>query len=100
VHCNNSTDFFVEIFSLTTTNVDPDIAVKRVGEFNPHQFSWHWPGEDESILRIVTSIVDKTILSMVNAAISGLPDPSWKIQDLWGCREESNGDGGPHTRNV
>jgi hypothetical protein len=50
-----------------------------VGETNTQLFSWYWPGDDESIFPIVTSIVDTTILSIVNAAISGLPDPSRKI---------------------
>jgi len=80
--------------------VDPDIAGKRVGENNTQLFSWHRPGEDESILPIVTSIVDTTILSIVNAAIAGLPDPSRKIPELWGCLEEPNGDGGPYAPNV
>jgi len=80
--------------------VDPDIAGKRVGENNTQLFSWHWPGDNESILPIVTSIVDTTILSIVNAAIADLPDPSRKIRDLWGCLEEPNGNGGPYTHNV
>ena len=33
----------------------------------------------------------------MNAAIASLPDPSRKIQDLWGCQEEPNGDGGSHA---
>ena len=41
-----------------------------------------------------------TILSIVNAAIASLPDPSLKIWELWRCREEPNWDGGPHARNV
>jgi len=59
--------------------VDPDIAGKRVGENNPQRFSWHWPGDDESILPIVTSTVDTTIMSIVNPAIAGLPDPSRRM---------------------
>jgi hypothetical protein len=39
-------------------------------------------------------------LSIVNAAIASLPDPSRKIREVWGCLEESNGDGGPYARNV
>jgi len=80
--------------------VDPDIAGKRVGENNTQLFSWHWPGDDESILPIVTSIVNTTILLIVNAAIAGLPEPSRKIRELWGCLEEPNGDGGPYARDV
>jgi hypothetical protein len=71
-----------------------------VGENNTPLFSWHLPGDDESILPIVTSIVDTTILFIVNTAIAGLPDPSWKIPELWGFLEEPNGDGGPYAHNV
>jgi hypothetical protein len=71
-----------------------------VGENNTQLFSWHWPGDDESIHPIVTSIVNTTILSIANAAISGLPDPSRTIRELWGCQEEPNGDGGPYAHNV
>jgi len=79
LRCNTLTDFLVEPFSFTIAYVDPDIGVKRVGENNTQLFSWHWPGDDESILPIVTSIVDTTILSIVNAAIASLPDSSRKI---------------------
>jgi len=34
---------------------------------------------------------------MVNAAIVGLPDPCWKIQELSVCPGEPNGDCGPHA---
>jgi len=100
VRCNAKNYFLVKPFSFTIAYVDPDIAGKRVGENNTQLFSWHWPGDDESILPIVTSIVDTTILSIVNAAITGLPDPSRKIRELWGCLEEPNGDGCPYARNV
>jgi hypothetical protein len=59
--------------------VDPNIGGKKVGEYCTQLFSWHWTGDDESILPIVTSIVDMPILSIVNAAIGGLPNGSWKI---------------------
>ena len=98
--CDASNDFLVEPFSFTIAYVDPDIAGKRVGENNTQLFSWHWPGDDESILPIVTSIVGTTILSIVNAAIAGLPDPRRKIRELWGCLEEPTGDGGLYARNV
>jgi len=84
VRCDPSTDFLVEPFSFTIAYVDPNIAGKRVGEYNTQLFSWHWPGDDESILPIVTSFVNTSILSMVNAAIAGLPDPSQKIREIWG----------------
>jgi len=58
--------------------VDPNIAQKRVGENITQLLSWHWPVDDESIPPIVTSIVDRTIVSIVNAVIAGLPDPSWQ----------------------
>jgi len=100
VRCDASNYYHVEPFRLTIVYVDPDIAGKRVGENNTQLFSWHWPGDDKSILPIVTSIVDTTILSIVNAAIAGLPDPSQKIWELWGCLEEPNGDGGPYASNF
>jgi len=80
--------------------VDPDIAGKSVGEINIQLFSWHWPGDDESMVQIVTSFIDTTTLSIVNSAISGPPGPSWTIRELWRCREEPNGDGGPQACNV
>jgi hypothetical protein len=100
VLCDASNNFLVEPFSFTIAYVDPDIAGKRVGENNTQLFSWHWPADVESILLIVTSIIDTTILSIVNAAIAGLPDPSRKIRELWGWLEEPNGDGGPYSRKV
>jgi len=39
------------------------------GENNTKLFSWNWPEDDEWILQIVTSLVDMTILSIMNAAI-------------------------------
>jgi hypothetical protein len=59
--------------------VDPDIAGMPVGENNTQIFSWHLPGEDESIIPILILIVHMTILSIVNAANPGLPHPSRKI---------------------
>jgi hypothetical protein len=100
VRCDASYDFLVEPFSFIIAYVDPDIAGKRVGENNTHLCSWRWPGDDESILPIVTSIVDTTIVSIVNASIAGLPDPSGIIRELWGCLEEPNGDCGPYACNV
>jgi len=98
--CDASNDFLVEPFSFTNGYVDPDIAGKRVGENNTQLFSWHWPGDDESILLIVTSIVDTTILSIVNGAIPGLPDPSRNIREFWACLEEPTGDGGPYPHDI
>jgi hypothetical protein len=62
--------------------VDLDIAGRRVGEHHSQLLSWHWPGDDESILPILTSIVDSTILATVNAAITSLPDASPKFEIL------------------
>jgi hypothetical protein len=41
-----------------------------------------------------------TILSILNAALAGLPDSSQIIRELWGCLEEPNGDGGRYTCNI
>ena len=75
---NASNNFLVEPFRFTIAYVDPDIAGKRVGENHTQLFSWHWPGDDESLLPVVTSSVDTTIITIVNAAIAGLADPSRK----------------------
>jgi len=72
----------VKLFSFTIAYVNPDIAGKMVGKNNCQLFLWHWPGDDELILPIVTSIVDTTISSIVNAAIAGLPDLRQKIKEL------------------
>lgn len=77
--CDPSTDLLVKPFSFTIVYVDPHIAGKRVGENNTQLFRWRWPGDDESILTIVISIVDTTNLSIVNAAIASLADPSQTI---------------------
>jgi len=71
-----------------------------VGETNTQLFSSHWPGDDKSILDSIASIVDTTILSIVNAAIGSLPNLCWKIRVLWGCWEEPNGDAGLHACNI
>jgi hypothetical protein len=79
-HFNALTDILVEPFlSVTIAYVDSDIAGKRVGKTNTELLSWHWPGDVEAILLIVTSIVDMTMLSIINAAIAGLTAPSRKI---------------------
>jgi len=67
--------------------VDPDIAGKRVGEDSIQLFTCHWPGDDESRLSIVTTIVDTSIFSILKAEIAGLQDPSRNIRELWGSRE-------------
>jgi hypothetical protein len=82
VRCDASNDFLVQPFSFTISYLDSDIAGKRVGENITKLFSWHWPGDDESILPIVTSIIDTTMLSIMNTAIAILPDPCRKIGEL------------------
>jgi len=100
LHCDSSTNFHIKPFSFTILYVDSDIAGQMAGENSTQQFSWHWPADDESILPIVTSIVDTTILSIVNAAIASLQDHRWKIPELWGCRGDPNRDGVPYACNV
>jgi len=95
VHYNASTGFLLEPISFTIVYVNPDIAAKRVAEHDTALFSWRWHGDDESVHPIVTSTVNMTILSIVNAAFAGLPNPSRKIRELWGCREKHN-----HQQNV
>jgi len=75
VCCNASTDVLVTPFSFTIAYVDPDIAGKRVCETNTQLFYRHWSWGDELGLQIVASIVDITILPIVNNAIAGLFDP-------------------------
>jgi len=70
--------------SFTINFVDPDFDRKKVHRYKTQLFSWYWPGDDESILEMVTSIVKLSILSFMNAAIAGQSDPRWKIQELWG----------------
>jgi len=80
--------------------VDRNLAGKRVGENNTQLVSWHWPGDEESILSILTSIVNTSTSSIPYATIAGLPDPCQKIRELWGCWEEPNGDDQPHACNF
>jgi hypothetical protein len=100
VGCDASNDFLVAPVNFTIAYVDPNIAGKRVGEINTQLFSQDWPGDNESILPIVTAIVDGTIFSMVNAAITGLPDPSRKIPELWHFLEEPNEHGGRYAHHL
>ena len=100
VHCDSSTYYLIEPSSFTIAYVDPHIAAKRGGENNTQLFSWHRPGDDGSRLPIDTSIIDRTILSIMNGAIPGQRDPSQKIRVLWGCQKKPNGGGGPHSHNA
>jgi len=79
VHCDASINFHVKPFTIIIAYVDSVIAGKRVGENNIQLFSWHLPGDDEGIFPIVTSIIDTTILSILNTAIFCLADLSQKI---------------------
>jgi hypothetical protein len=87
-------------FVFTIACVDPDNPGERVGEYQTQVCSWHRPGDDESILLNDTSIFNTTIVSMVHTAIAGLPYPSQKIRERWGCLEELNGDGSLYARNI
>jgi hypothetical protein len=80
--CDISTDFLVESFSFTMAYVDPDVPGKHMSENSTQLFSWYWPGDDQSIHQIVTSIIDATILSITNTVIAGLPESSLIIQKL------------------
>jgi hypothetical protein len=54
----------------------------------------------ESILPLGISILNTTILSIVNAAIAGMPSQSQKIRDLLSWREAPNGDRGPYAQII
>jgi len=95
-----STDFFVTPCGFAICYLDPNVAGKRAGENSTQKISFERPADDEAILPIVILIGDMTMLSLVNAAKAGLPDPGHTIRQLWGCREEPKGVGGPHARNV
>jgi len=75
VCCNSLTVSLVKPFSFNIPHVDAKFAGKRVGEYNTQLFSWHWPGDDESILLIVESIVDTTILVNPECCNLGSPRP-------------------------
>jgi hypothetical protein len=47
VCCDALTDVLAKPFTFTITNVDFDIAGKRVGENSTQLFSCDWPGNDE-----------------------------------------------------
>lgn len=72
----------------------------RVGDNNTQQWSWDWLRGDETMLLIVTSIMDTTILLIIYSAISSFPEPSRSIREHWGCREQSIGEKGPHSHEV
>jgi len=94
------TAHLVEPLTFTIAYVNPNVAEKRVGENNTQLFALYWPGVDESILQRITSVVNTTILLIVIAVVAGLPDHSWKIRQLLGCLEETNGDGCPHAHDI
>jgi len=81
-------------------SADHYITGKRVGGNYTQLFLWHRPADDESLLPIVSSLFNITILSIMNATIAGLPNPSWTIRELGCCQEEPNGDGGLHSWNI
>jgi len=100
VRSDASTNLLVMTFSFTIPCVDPNVAGMTVVENSTQQFSWHCPRDDESILPIVTATVNTTICSIVTAAITHLPDPSWNVREPSGCCKEPNGDDGMHAGNV
>jgi len=99
VHYNASTNFNVQSFFFNIPYVGCHAAGKMVRENSTHLLSWHWPGDDKSILLIVKPIIDIRILSITNSAIAGLTDPSCKIRKLCGCCAEPEQNGGPYGHN-
>jgi hypothetical protein len=91
VRCDASYCVLAEPFSLTIACVDPDIARKSGCENNSQLFACHWPWDDGAILPVVIFIIDRNIVSIVHAAISGLPEGCCNIRDLCGCLEKPNG---------
>jgi len=81
--CDASTDFLVEPLSFIITYVEPDIAGKRAGESNTEQLSWHWPGDDESILLIFALIIDMTIWQSLMLQSPVSQSPAGKSQSFW-----------------
>jgi hypothetical protein len=71
-------DFLIKPLSFKNAYVDTNAARKRVGDINTRRFSWHWPVDNESIIPMVSSIVNMTFSSVSNAAIPSLP----------GCRQK------------
>jgi hypothetical protein len=53
-----------------------------VGENNTELISWYWPADDESILPIVTSIIDTTIVSIVNAQLPVYQTPAGQSESF------------------
>jgi hypothetical protein len=98
VGCNALTHDLVEPFSLTMVNLDSNVSGPRVGENNTPQFSLHWHLYGEWILPIVTSFVDISSVSIINAVLRGVQDPSLTIRERWGCQEEPTGKGHLHAR--
>jgi hypothetical protein len=80
--CDVLTDFLVEPFSFMIVYVDANIARQWEGENNIPQIPGYKVWDKESILPIVISNSDMTILSIVNAAIAYLPYPSWINREL------------------
>jgi len=100
VRSNAWTEFLFEPFSITIASVDSDVAGKTVGGNNTQLLAWQWPGDDDLILRIVTSIVDTTIGLIMKASIADLKDPCRTFPQLRGCQEPPNGGCGLHMSNV
>jgi hypothetical protein len=98
VGCYALTHYLVEPFSLTMVYLDSNVSGQRVGENNTPQFSLHWHWNGEWILPIVTSFVDLSSVSIINAVFRGVQNPSLTIRELWGCQEEPTGNGHLHAQ--
>jgi len=73
---HSSTDCLAQAFTFTIAYVDPVIPGMRVVENTTKVFSLHWPREDESMLLLVTSIIDPTIWQswMLYSPVCQTPD--------------------------
>jgi len=69
VHYNASTNFLPRQCSSIIAYVDTNVAGMLLGEVITQQFLWHWPGDDELIRLIDTSIFNPTILHILNVAL-------------------------------
>jgi hypothetical protein len=74
--------------------VHSNVVRKRVGENNTQEFSRNWPADEKSIRLMVISMINTTILSIMNTAIASGPAQCWLFGVLWGCQKEANASGG------
>lgn len=95
-----STNYVVETFNYAVAYVHPEVAGKSVGEYHAQLVIWYWPGHDESMLWIVTSVIHTTIFSFMTSVIADLPDPSWTVRQHWSCLEKPHWDVGHKDLDV